>query len=364
MITIPGTRVGIRKLDRHSHICSLLELEGPLLSLYSDGRNNWLYLWCDTDGPDRTRWLLFVASRPLLVAYLERRISLLDVVAEAPQLLVLDEMHGITAEGEARTSRTLRRPSSLSMLAGYLPTDKSFFDPELAPEIELARELLPEKFAVPIDSDQWFAVDFNNFFKSYQRIYSFLYASRPRFVTTVKSRMEELLRAPWTGGFSRVNFFSALPEVVPAIHALRVPKMQYASPGDIEFEALASVGGAVRASVLRYIQFEAEIERSLQSVKATLTTMKLNKRDLSTSNDLELELPEGRLNHLKEKCFAIGASLGLEEEFSSLAECSPNTIVHSKAVAGLITQLQYLAAFQSEGMLDLERVSAAASLAP
>jgi hypothetical protein len=53
-----------------------------------------------------------------------------------------------------------------------------------------------------------------------------------------------------------------------------------------------------------------------------------------------------------------GACLVLDQEFSSLAEFSPNTIVFSKTVAGLITQLQHLAAFRLEGMLDLKRLPA------
>lgn len=353
MLRFSGDRVDVSLLDSHVRICDLLELEVPLLCLYSDGRRNWLYLWCDTDGVDTHRWLLFEATREQLVAYLERRRPLLDVLRDARKRFILDEVSP-HSDSEGKPYRQLRHVVRLSELSGYLPHPDALFDEELAPDIETARGLVPHTFSVPINST-WFAVDFNDFFKSYSRIYAFFYATRPRFVKSIEARLGELLRAPWKGGYSRINLFATLPKVVPALHGLRVPQLHFASPGHINFEALTSVGDSIRSSVIQFTKNGSEVEAAVKSIKVVLSSHKLNKLDLSEQDDHGLSLGEDKIAALNERCFAIADLLGMREEIQSLRACSPNSVVFSKAVAGLVTQLRRLAQFQQEGMLDLER---------
>ncbi len=355
MITLKGSRLKLDVLDKHVRICDLLEFEGPVLSLYSDGRRSWLYLWCDTDNVDTNRWLIFQCDRSSLVSYLEGKENLLDLLQSSSRRCILDDVYRPAVNGKlASHRRYLTSINDLSLIADYLPTDQSFFDESLAPDIDVARQLIPSTFNVPINTG-WFATDFKDFFKSYARVYSFFYATRPQFVRSIEHRMADLLRAPWTGGYSRINFFASLPDLVPALHGLRIPRMGFASPGDIQFEALESVGASIRESTLRLLDHEASVQDALAAMKLVLSKSRLNRIDLSQETDDSLNLATEEKALLSAKCAAIAASLGMEAEFASLRRCSPNVVVYSKAVAGLLTQLRQLAQFEVDGMLEFHR---------
>ncbi len=355
MIRFAGARADVEMLASHVRICDLLQFEFPVLSLFSDGRRNWLYLWCDTDNVDTNRWLLAQTTRPQLVKYLAQESPLRPLFEEARQVFVLDESTRTVHGGEARPShRLLRRPQSLDDIQAYLPDHQAMFTRELAPDIEVGLELVPSTFEVPI-GDTWFAVDFNEFFKCYARMYAFLYATRPRFVRSIRSRLEELLRAPWRGGYSRVNLFGHLPKYVPALHGLRVPGMVFNSPGAIRFEALKSVGEAVRSATLRYVDAKSSVEGSAAEIRSILGANRLNKADLSEVTDEAALLGPIDKQQLEGAAASIGVCLGLNAEFETLRSCSPNLVVYVKAVLGFMTQLRRLARFQDEQMLDYRR---------
>src|ERR1035438_3484942 len=89
MIGYSENRLPSELLNSHHHICDLIDVEYPVLSLYTDGRRNWMYLWCDKNAL-RTRWLLFTVARKLLVAYLQKKQSLKSIVEDAKQLWMLE----------------------------------------------------------------------------------------------------------------------------------------------------------------------------------------------------------------------------------------------------------------------------------
>jgi hypothetical protein len=68
----------------------LVYVDGPVLSLYRDAKENWLYLWCDTDNRTKERWLLFPVSRLNLISFLEKEKPLLSLVQEAKERWFLD----------------------------------------------------------------------------------------------------------------------------------------------------------------------------------------------------------------------------------------------------------------------------------
>ncbi|EEF27747.1 conserved hypothetical protein [Ricinus communis] len=244
---INAPRESISLIESHSYICDLLYLEGPVLSLFRDAQRNWLYLWCDTDGKQIQRWLLFPVTRPQLVAYLTKESALLPLVLQAPQRLMVDTTFQdvFTDEGVLKGRSHHRSIKDVTgtadEIAEYLPTEESFFDEELAPDISLATELNPTSFDVPIDG-QWFFADLDRFSKIYSQLYAFFYCTKPRFVNNLGGRVKRYLASPWTGGYSRINLFEALKGLIPSLHDLEIKQIRYASPGEIKIEALESVG--------------------------------------------------------------------------------------------------------------------------
>lgn len=360
MLKLVGSRVQPNMLDEHNHVCDLINVQTAVLSLYSDGKRNWIYLWCDTDNDGTNRWMLFSASRKNLLHYLNGQITLRKVLENSSPHLILDKTRTAVetqpdGSRHIKYRRTLTNLTDLKQIAKYLPTSESYFDPELTEDIELDEQLAPDLYEVPIRG-VWFSEDFEALFRSYERVYALIYATKPRFVRTIGDRLGSLLRAPWTGGFSRVHMYSQLARHLPAIHTLKIDKLKFSSPGEVKFEALEAVGDSIQEAVLKFVDNEEDIWRHVKSTKALLTRKKLNKSDLSNTDDAGTNLLRNELKLLKDECDKIAGILGVTEEFGTLRNYSPNVVVYCKAVNSFVKQLSRLAKFQQDAMLNLRRL--------
>jgi hypothetical protein len=345
-------------LESHTYICDLINVEFPVLSLYSDGRENWLYLWNDTDTRGMDRWFLFKVSRDNLTAYLKGKKSLRSVVDAAPRLLKLEQRAGEWEQpSSAREPRRPRRrlhQIDADFYADQLPDEDSLFDPSMTEDLDLSKDVVPHIYKVPIDG-AWFERDFEFLFKRYRRLYSFFYATRPQFVRTVSQKLYRCLRAPWKGGFSRLNLYSYLAQEIPAQHALRVSGIQYASPGYVGFEALPGIGESIQLAVLAYLANEAEVSQASNTISNTLKRTGLATRDVSEFSDEMLGVYDKSLGELRESCSLIGERLRAVNEVRALCEASPNTVIYSKAVNSFVRQVYMLSKLQRDDMLDFSR---------
>ncbi|MGV1017805.1 MAG: hypothetical protein ACOYBW_10575 [Fluviibacter phosphoraccumulans] len=348
-------RIPAKFIDRNIFICDLISFEGAILSLFRRDNHNWLYLWCDTDKANKNRWLLFPVSRSALVGYLDGQRSLRELVVGSKKYLVLDQSATVEQGDDKPTiHRYLKEISSVDQIAEYLPSDDSYFESELSPDISLANEINPTRYDVPIDGE-WFFADLDRFSRLYGQLYSFFYCTKPRFVTNLGSRIERNLRSPWKGGYSRVNLFDALSRLVPSLHDLEIKKMQYASPGEISIEALKSVGDGIAIAVLRYIEHEKSLVDSEKAINTVLSASKLRRVDLSQLNDKQLPLDAANIEVLKQSQETIAGFLGIASELKNLSSFSPNIAVTSKVFLSLLVRIRRLAEFQTSGQIDFDR---------
>jgi hypothetical protein len=360
MIKLKAKRTPASMLDTHYHVCDFINVEAAVLCLYSDGKRNWIYLWCDTDNIDTDRWMIFSATRQGLLGYLEGKKPLLELIYATPNHFILDRVKLEKEEvaddgGSSKVRRFVSKLEDLNHIESYLPGNDSFFDSDLTSDIELEEQILPAVYEVPIRGT-WFGADFEQLFRSYERVYALLYATKPRFVKTIGERLENLLRAPWTGGFSRVHLYSQLAKHLPALHSLKVNKLKFASPGEVEFEALESVGATVEKITLRLLEKNDEVWQAVRIMKALLTRKKLNKKDLSQHSDVDIGLLQDEIRTLQSKCMEIAGLLGIEEEIATLEEHSPNSVVFSKATSSFVKQLSKLVVFENNDMLNFRRL--------
>lgn len=353
-IRLPGRRIKVSSLDRHQFICDLSFIEAPLLSLFRDSRHSWFYLWCDTDGLGRDRWLVFQVSRKSFAEYLSRIVSLRSAVLASKEVLCLegDTRDAVGGEDEDdRRGRLLARVS-IDEIEAYLPSDESYFDAELAPDISLTEQLLPTRYPVPIGGD-WFVGDLDRFSRAYAGLYGFFYCSKPRLVASIQSRLNRALRAPWEGGFSRVNLFDTLAKAVPSFHDMQIRRIQYASPGHLEIEALDSVGHDIQACVDGYMANRAEIDDHAKAINSTLGACRFKRRNLSAVSDSLLGISDESLTLFRERTAEIALLLGLQQQVGVVVRESPNCVVAAKATLALLTHVRRLAEFESAGMLNL-----------
>lgn len=347
-------RLSPEQLDSHHYVCDLLRAEFPALTLYTDGRQNWLYLWIDTDSVSRHRFLIFTASREDLDRYLRQDMSLRTALQRSDRVWALDESQ--TRERKGRSNKVVRRRQlhsvpDLEAFAEYLPTEDSFFDPEMAPDVDLSQQLLPKEFNVPI-AGEWFGRDFEYLFKRYERLYAFFYATGPRFVRTINATLHRVMRAPWRGGYSRVNMFTRLAEVLPGQHALRVATLNFASPGDVKFEAIPSIGKSIHKTVVMYIEAQRAVDAHAKKIKRILTSAGFNKRDLSEMPESGIKFSKPQWGDLEDSLHAIAEQLAVTNEFDSLRTHSPNTVVFAKGVLTFVRQVEKLSILQDQGLLN------------
>lgn len=356
---VPIRRLGGRliptdRIDLHQRICDLAYFEFPLLSLYSDGRLDWLYLWCDTNGRGTDRWLVFPATRDSLVEYLSERETLRNIIEQADTLYLLDRVPTTFRRRDQEPSSTVKRSLwrvEVESIGEYLPDEDSYFDRELATDVDVTEQLQPNRFQVPIRGD-WFGQDFQELFRSFERMYAFYYATGRRFVTTINNSLAEVLRAPWMGGFSRVNLYTRLARHVPAIHSLKVGQLKFASPGDIFFDAVRSVGVRVQATAILMLRNEEAIDVAAKRVRKVLSAAGMNRKNLAKTPDFALRLTDVQRDEIEDACATVAVLLESTGEMEVLRKHSPNIVVHSKAVLSLVTQLKHLARMQEQQLLN------------
>jgi len=348
-----GQSCRVSMLDKHEYICDLINIEGPLLSLFRDHRNNWLYLWCDTNGNDTERWAVFHVSRDLLAKYLQKELTLREALRGSKALYCLDVMVAVL---DGKNSKTRRLVSvSADALQDYWPSADSYFDEAYSEDISLSEQIAPSKYHVPINGD-WFVSDLDRFSKTYSSVYAFFYCTAPRFVTNIDARVQKFLRSPWTGGFSRINLFDALERMIPSIHDMKINRFKYASPGSIQIEALNSVGASIAGVVANHLRSETQILEAVKAINTALSSSKVKKSDLSTVSDESVPVGPETIALLEQKTRLIGELLQIEAEFQALLKNAPNIIVGAKAVLAVAKQIERLASYQKIGMLEVGRV--------
>lgn len=353
-LKFPGRRVKVSSLDRHQFICDLVFIEAPLLSLFRDSRHSWFYLWCDTDGLGRDRWLVFQVSRKIFAEYLTRKVSLRRAVLASKEVLCLEGDMRDGLDGDAEDDRKGRQLSRVQIdeIESYLPSDQSLFEEELSPDISLAEQLLPTRYPIPIGGD-WFVGDLDRFSRAYAGLYGFFYCSKPRLVASIQGRLNRALRAPWEGGFSRVNLFDALAKAVPSFHDMQIRRIDYASPGEIEIEALESVGHDIQGCVNGYMTSRSDVDDHAKAINSTLSACRFKKRNLSNIGDAMLGISEESLTLFRTRTEEIARLLGVREQVSVVVRESPNCVVAAKAVLALLTHIRRLSDFEAAGMLNL-----------
>lgn len=346
MIEITGEHEPISKIGRHSFICDIQYFEGPLLSLYRYRDNNWLYLWCDIEN-GINRWLIFPITRENFVSYLERKKSLLQIIKDSFEYLILDTNHRKKTQ-----HRTLKRISSPNEIQEYLPTEESLFDESLAQGLNLSQEIKPSCYNVPIDG-KWFFSDLDRFLNLYSDLYAFFYCTKPRFVKDIGDRVQKKLSAPWKGGFSRVNLFKALEDFIPSIHDLEIKKIAYESPGEIKLEALNSVGNSIGRTINNFVENEEKLLYAEKEINFLLSRLNLKKKDLSFFNDENLDVSPKERDDLKVCINVIGQQLSIQEEFNELLKYSPNIVVTSKVILSVLVRVKRLTEFQKNKQIHL-----------
>lgn len=125
------------------HRADLIEQDGPLLSLYYNGKGDYyLFYWLDCDNK-ANRWMILRVSVESLYQYLSKQTTLLQVISNPS-----DNFVWITdVDGNGKQIDTKALPVA-DIPADYLPDEDSWF--EFDNQQELLKEVGTDKFEVDV----------------------------------------------------------------------------------------------------------------------------------------------------------------------------------------------------------------------
>lgn len=130
----------IKKLK---HRADLIEQDGPLLSLYYNGKGDYyLFYWLDCDDK-ANRWMILKVSIEALYQYLSKQITLFQVIGNPSDNFVW--LTDIDTNGEQISTKALPVDN---IPPEYLPVNDSWF--EFDKQQELLKEVGTEKFEVDV----------------------------------------------------------------------------------------------------------------------------------------------------------------------------------------------------------------------
>jgi len=243
MQAVSGAKLDGRSLPQFVWNADLIAFDGPLVSLYrSDVGVDALFVWLDCDDY-KNRWCIVDLDRDTLRDYLAQSMTLLDVFKASQSVVVFDVSPAIRRSNIIRTVWD-RLPGE------YLPKQGSFLHEEIStPE---AKKLVAEhvrRYALKLDGELYLE-DLAGIPKLYQQLYSFHYGLEHLGRNAVRGTLSSLMRR-WNGGFSAVNLFTGLRNVIPSIHRARLEHLQYNSPGHITMELLPAMAERIRAAAQR-----------------------------------------------------------------------------------------------------------------
>lgn len=128
MIPINGKAVNI-DFSRFIKVSDLIYFDGPLLSHFiSPNGDNYLFFWCDVDDVVN-RWIIFRTDIPTIQKYIEKKISLKEVLSHP-----IDGLVYIADIDADIIYRSIQLILSEEIPSEYIPSQDSFFNFEIQDE--------------------------------------------------------------------------------------------------------------------------------------------------------------------------------------------------------------------------------------
>lgn len=209
----------------------------------------------------------------------------------------------------------------------------------------------PEPYSIPIDG-RWSLEDFYEFPRTYEQVYFLLFALSPDHSEQEDDRISHAFAAlPWQGGYSAVNFYNQLKNVLRKKDRPTVVSIRYGSPGWFEITVILGIAFSIErivtsvAKSIRQINTTySEIVRNMQERKLLRLEAKRRELDFDTA---ELELIERSLN-------TMARILGFSnvQQINSLTGHPYRSL---KILLSMYRRVRKLAEFENRGKIDLRR---------
>lgn len=361
MEQIKGTSIPTLPWKNLDKIADLIYFEGPLLSLFKNNRgDNYFYYWCDAN-ETHNRWIILRITDKDLNFFVNKKITLTELITKPSDGFVFTvdiddnlEYHNIF----------ILSPSALPH--SYIPQEDSFYESEVNPLIP-AESITKNKQSYRLLLDgAWAFGEFSIVPEVYNQVYAFFYAINQIGQISDNSLKDSFISFPWLGGYSAVNFYNKIWEVIPKDKQPQVSSIQYASPGWIELELNTSIAFLIKNSIAAHTTGYDELDTVYKEIHKDLSKRKLlREAKVSTNNIIpeerakvkELEkarfkLKKDDLDYVINANQIMAKNIRLNEQVNQINEMTQDPLVTLKILLSFYRRIKILARFQIEGKVQ------------
>lgn len=198
----------------------------------------------------------------------------------------------------------------------------------------------------------WDANEFSSFYGKMSDVYAIFVAENRLSTAPANDNVSDkiknsVLRRLWQGGGSYSGFYNALEQNIPDMEPLKVTRIQYASPGEIELRGQSEIFSEMLNSFANFECISRQAEAEYQFINKMLSKEKLKAAspDSTFSTDEKRDIAKGKADILME-------CVGLNEFNKFYEACDKNDLVYIKLVMSIYRRFKGVFNFMSEGRVD------------
>jgi len=185
----------------------------------------------------------------------------------------------------------------------------------------------------------------------YSQVYAFLYALNMPLTDYGEERLHITFTAhPWLGGYSAVNFYGYLENLVPRSDRPRIVSIQYGSPGLMELALAVSVALSIGALIKTFSRAVLDLHSLYSSIYRGLQERKLMRIEVKRK---ELALESEELQFINEAAQKLSEMMGFEN-VEQINELTGNPLATLKILLSFYRRIRALAEYEKEKKAKFE----------
>jgi hypothetical protein len=326
-----------------AYVSTLVYMDEPLLIHLKSHKTNILALAVPSE-EDQALYVATTVAPKDLDAYLAGQLDLRYLFTYPSRSIYLIDLMAM------KENRVTMVPYPEEQLPEeYLPAPRFFASSHTHDDSEIFEP--PDVERLDVDGE-WDMPDFGEFYSRYSDVYYFLSATHAftdesRSTDARKVIKRTFTTTPFKGGFSYVNFFSALPASVTRHERLRMDKIRYESPGYVLVHGDKDTFSETEALVRSFLDKRAQLRSMYNQLHEYLSK---NKYLAMAGENFSSKDPAA--GFIDDRATQIAEALGLPniEAVKSLVE--NNALVFAKIVLSLYRRLKDTAQFFAQGRMN------------
>ncbi len=210
---------------------------------------------------------------------------------------------------------------------------------------------ISKNYKIGMDSD-WSLEDLYLFPHTYIHIYSFLYS----FLSPIDDFDNENNRLvitysahPWKGGYSAINFYNNLKDIVEPKHRPKIKSIQYASPGWIEMTLIVAIALDIRQIVICFTESANELNKLYNNIYKGMHDRKM--MDIEAKRQ-SLLLAKDQIDFAIDSANKLSQLLGFEN-VAQIQKLTKNPLATLKILLSFYRKIKLLSEFNIKGKTKL-----------